>query len=85
MVPPARIVLPITRTLGFLHTQWRLEYPKILEKGEIATVPTEREKWHYMASVEETLTLSLSYVCKYGFVQDCLFKEILNQRESMNF
>ena len=59
MIPPARIILPISTDSwdsSTLSGDWKISQ-KIWKRGEIATVPIGKGKWHCTASVEEKLTL----------------------------
>ena len=77
MIPPARIILPISRgswDSSILSGDWNVS-KKIWNRGEIATVPLEEGKLALHGFSRGNIDfISLSYVCKYGFVQDCLFK-----------
>lgn len=75
-VPPARIILPIDReswNSTDLSSDWVVT-EKIWKNGQIAVahLGSGKLKLHGM-SRGNTNFMSLSYICRFGFVQDCLF------------
>ena len=76
-IPPARIILPIHKSSwdsGKLSDEWQV-YSEIWNRGKIASVPLgEGEMVLYGLSRANMDYISLSYICKFGFVQDCLFE-----------
>ncbi len=75
-VPPARLIIPVDRDYwdsSVLNDDWEI-IEKVWKRGEIATSTLAKGKLtlHGMSRGNVDF-ISLSYICEYGFVQDCLF------------
>lgn len=93
-IPPARIILPLEKSSWsskYLRGDWEVS-SETWKRGKIASFSLGTGKLVlYGLSRRNADFISLSYVCKFGFVQDCLFEdhpfseEIMKALEEFHF
>lgn len=93
-IPPARIIIPLERSTWdskSLPERWEV-HSQSWNRGKISSAPVGEGKLVlYGLSRENTDFISISYVCKFGFVQDCLFRshpysdEIIRELQTIHF
>ena len=93
-IPPARIVSPLEKSSWdsrALPERWEIN-SRSWSKGKISSTPIGEGKLVlYGHTRQYTDFISISYICKFGFVQDCLFEshphsdEIIAVLEELQF
>ena len=93
-IPPARIMSPLVKSSWdsrALPERWEIHSQSWI-RGKISSTPVgEGRLVLYGLTRQSTEFISISYICKYGFVQDCLFKshpysnEIIGVLEELHF
>ena len=93
-IPPARIMSPLEKSSWdsrALPERWEIN-SRSWSKGKISSTPIGEGKLVlYGHTRQYTDFISISYICKFGFVQDCLFEshphsdEIIAVLEELQF
>jgi len=93
-IPPARIISPLEKSSWdsrALPERWEIN-SRSWSKGKISSTPIGEGKLVlYGHTRQYTDFISISYICKFGFVQDCLFEshphsdEIIAVLEELQF
>lgn len=93
-IPPARIMSPLEKSSWdsrALPERWEID-SRSWSKGKISSTPIGEGKLVlYGHTRQYTDFISISYICKFGFVQDCLFEshphsdEIIAVLEELQF
>ena len=93
-IPPARIMSPLEKSSWdsrALPERWEIN-SRSWSKGKISSTPIGEGKLVlYGHTRQHTDFISISYICKFGFVQDCLFEshphsdEIIAVLEELQF
>ena len=78
-IPPARIMSPLEKSSWdsrALPERWEIN-SRSWSKGKISSTPIGEGKLVlYGHTRQYTDFISISYICKFGFVQDCLFESL---------
>ncbi|MAU85673.1 MAG: hypothetical protein CMA21_03630 [Euryarchaeota archaeon] len=76
-IPPARIISPLEKSTWdstALPERWEI-HSKSWNRGKISSTPIGEGKLVlYGLTRKNTDFISISFICKFGFVQDCLFE-----------
>ena len=93
-IPPARIMSPLEKSSWdsrALPERWEID-SRSWSKGKISSTPIGEGKLVLNGHTRQyTDFISISYICKFGFVQDCLFEshphsdEIIAVLEELQF